>query len=358
MSARGTPNGAEHPAPERRERERSCRAGLRDELLHPDRVREHPGLDRRAGHRGGHRRRPHQHGDQERHATAFSGSALQTYQGQRTRADNVDEELRAAGLRPDANSTELITNTNFQLGGPLLEEQDVLLRRRSTTRPTHVKVAGFPAVVPSVHRDAARGHERPGHHRHPCRRRKDHLSAGLRQPLRGLPVEAALRQAESRRRRATTQDSESKELDTFVITQIVLQPGPDRPHVPRREGQLQQHALPAVSEDRSAAADRQHQRACCTATATAARSCSAAACRRSRTCSTTSGASGGRHEFKAGFDNGYTPEDVDTLRVDDVNLTFRSAGGTPRAAHGDDLQHAAAPGARGDDHRFLRPGLV
>ena len=32
----------------------------------------------------------------------------------------------------------------------------------------------------------------------------------------------------------------------------------------------------------------------------------------------------GRHEFKGGFDNGYTPEDVDTLRVDDVNLTFRS----------------------------------
>jgi hypothetical protein len=33
---------------------------------------------------------------------------------------------------------------------------------------------------------------------------------------------------------------------------------------------------------------------------------------------------GGRHEFKGGFDNGYTPEDVDTRRVDDVNLTFRS----------------------------------
>jgi hypothetical protein len=33
---------------------------------------------------------------------------------------------------------------------------------------------------------------------------------------------------------------------------------------------------------------------------------------------------GGRHEFKGGFDNGYTPEDVDTTRVDDVNLTFRS----------------------------------
>jgi hypothetical protein len=34
---------------------------------------------------------------------------------------------------------------------------------------------------------------------------------------------------------------------------------------------------------------------------------------------------GGRHEFKGGFDNGYTPEDVDTTRVDDVNLTFASS---------------------------------
>jgi hypothetical protein len=36
---------------------------------------------------------------------------------------------------------------------------------------------------------------------------------------------------------------------------------------------------------------------------------------------------GGRHELKAGFDNGYTPEAVDTTRVDDVNLTYSSATG-------------------------------
>src|SRR5207247_1666595 len=34
---------------------------------------------------------------------------------------------------------------------------------------------------------------------------------------------------------------------------------------------------------------------------------------------------GGRHEFKVGFDNGYTPESVDTTRVDDVNLTILSS---------------------------------
>src|SRR5262249_30301164 len=36
---------------------------------------------------------------------------------------------------------------------------------------------------------------------------------------------------------------------------------------------------------------------------------------------------GGRHEFKVGFDNGYTPEAVDTTRVDDVNLNFSSVTG-------------------------------
>src|SRR5258708_32749190 len=40
---------------------------------------------------------------------------------------------------------------------------------------------------------------------------------------------------------------------------------------------------------------------------------------------------GGRHELKAGVDNGYTPEDVTNTRVDDVNLTFRSLP-TPSAA--------------------------
>jgi hypothetical protein len=39
----------------------------------------------------------------------------------------------------------------------------------------------------------------------------------------------------------------------------------------------------------------------------------------------------GRHEIKAGFDNGFTPEDVDTIRVDDVGLSFTSVP-TPRAA--------------------------
>ena len=55
-------------------------------------------------------------------------------------------------------------------------------------------------------------------------------------------------------------------------------------------------------------------------------SCSGAGCRSCRTSSTTCREFlGGRHEFKFGFDNGFTPEDVDTYRVDNVNLTYRSS---------------------------------
>ena len=64
----------------------------------------------------------------------------------------------------------------------------------------------------------------------------------------------------------------------------------------------------------------------------------------------------GRHEFKGGFDNGYTPENVDTLRVDDVNLVYPQRAGA--GGHvGDHLQHSAAPGARRHEHGALRAGL-
>ncbi len=49
----------------------------------------------------------------------FRGEALQTYQGKRTQSNNIDRALLNAGFRPDANSTELISNSNVQAGGPL-----------------------------------------------------------------------------------------------------------------------------------------------------------------------------------------------------------------------------------------------
>jgi hypothetical protein len=110
----------------------------------------------------------------------FSGMGLQTYQGHGTQNRNVDQDLRQAGLRPDANSTELLTNTNFQAGGPLLQSR-LFYFGSFNLQQTHVKVPGFPAVVPSylqsplidtsVHR----------------RRGEGHVSVEQQQSARGLP---------------------------------------------------------------------------------------------------------------------------------------------------------------------------
>src|SRR4051812_18734553 len=78
----------------------------------------------------------------------LSGMALQTYQGKSTQATNVDTELRQAGLRPDANSTELLTNTNFQVGGPMIENK-LFYFGAVNLQQVHINVPGFPAVVPS-----------------------------------------------------------------------------------------------------------------------------------------------------------------------------------------------------------------
>src|SRR4029078_11859942 len=78
---------------------------------------------------------------------SFSGQALQTYQGKRTQSNNVDQDLLNAGFRPDSNSTELITNTNVQAGGPLLHNR-LFYFGSANYQATHVKVPGFPVAVP------------------------------------------------------------------------------------------------------------------------------------------------------------------------------------------------------------------
>src|SRR3982750_1544921 len=78
----------------------------------------------------------------------FKGQALQTYQGAPTQSNNVDQQLLQAGFRPDANSTELITNSNFPAGGPLLKSKPFYFGSVNY-QATHVKVPGFPAVAPS-----------------------------------------------------------------------------------------------------------------------------------------------------------------------------------------------------------------
>ena len=78
---------------------------------------------------------------------SFSGSLLQTYQGEKTQWDNIDQSLKDAGFRPNANATELLTNTNGSAGGPLVRNR-LFYFGSMNFQPIHIAVPGFPAVSP------------------------------------------------------------------------------------------------------------------------------------------------------------------------------------------------------------------
>ena len=255
---------------------------------------------------------------------AFRGEVLQTYQGKRTQSSNVDTALLNSGFRPDANSTELITNSNFQIGGPILKNK-MFFFGSANYQATHVKVPDFPTVVPPYiptplsdtsdqdTTDIAAGEGKITYQLGPANRFEGYLSKQrYDKPNRGAA-------------NGLTQESDSKELDTFVISQLsysrVLT---DRMFLDAKASYNNTHFPLYQKTDLQPLTDQSNNNALY----------------RNRTSSQimfrrrlqaianwqyyVPQMAGGRHEFKAGFDNGYTPEDVDTIRVDDVNLVFRS----------------------------------
>ena len=262
----------------------------------------------------------------------FTGSALQTYQGSPTQSKNVDTELRQAGLRPDANSTELINNTNAQVGGPLIQNK-LFFFGTFNFQATHVKVPGFPAVVPSYvaspllntsdqdTTDILAGEGKLSYQLN-AKNRFEGFVAKQRydKPNRGAGAGNPI---------AGTQDSDSKELDTFVISQLsynaILS---DRLFFDSKVSYNNTHFPLYQKTDLQPLTD--------STTQVLYRNRASSQLMFRRRVQVISNVQyylpnflGGRHEFKGGFDNGYTPEDVDTLRVDDVNVTFASSP-TPR----------------------------
>ena len=90
----------------------------------------------------------HQHGHQERQQPDQRPVRSQTYQGDSTQATNVDTDQQNAGLAPAGNVSNLITNTNFQMGGPLLKNK-LFYFGSANYQQTHVSVLGFPAQPPA-----------------------------------------------------------------------------------------------------------------------------------------------------------------------------------------------------------------
>jgi hypothetical protein len=254
----------------------------------------------------------------------YQGQGLQTYQGHATQSQNVDTSLLNQGFRPDANSTELITNSNFQLGGPVMKNK-MFFFGSFNYQATHVKVPDFPTVVPSYiptplsgtsdqdTTDIIAGEGKISYQHGAADRFEGYLSKQrYDKPNRGAAS-------------GLTQESDSKELDTFVITQLsynrVLT---DRMFMDAKIAYNNTHFPLYQKTDLQPLTDASNNNALY----------------RNRTSSQIMyrrrveavvnwqyylpSFTGGRHEFKGGFDNGYTPEDVDTLRADDVNVTYRS----------------------------------
>ena len=258
----------------------------------------------------------------------FAGSALQTYQGRPTQSKNVDTELRQAGLRPDANSTELLNNTNFQMGGPLLQNK-LFFFGTFNYQATHIKVPSFPAVVPSYvasplfdtsdedTTDILAGEGKVSYQLN-SRNRFEGFVAKQRydKPNRGANA-------------TTTQDSDSKELDTFVVSQVSYNSTiSDRLFLDSKVSYNNTHFPLFQKTDLQPLTD--------SSTQVLYRNRASSQIMFRRRVQVVSNLQyylpnflGGRHELKGGFDNGYTPEDVDTIRVDDVNVTFASSP-TPR----------------------------
>jgi hypothetical protein len=260
----------------------------------------------------------------------FSGQGLMTYQGKNTQASNVDQTFLNAGFRPDANSTALITNTNVQAGGPLLRNK-LFYFGSFNFQATHVNVAGFPAVAPSYIETPLAGTSNQdttdilagegkityqlGH--------KDRFEGYLSKQRYDKPNRAAAVN--------NTQESDFKELDTFAIAQIaynrVLS---DRMFLDAKASYNNTHFplyqktdLQPITDNSSGILYRNN-----TSNPIMFR-------RRTEVLANWQyylpEFLRGRHEFKAGFDNGFTPETVTTSRAGNVGLVFNSLP-TPTAS--------------------------
>ena len=254
----------------------------------------------------------------------YSGQALQTYQGKATQSKNVDQALRDAGHRPDANSTQLISNSNFQMGGPILKNK-MFFFGSANYQATHVNVPDFPSVVPSYIPTPLSGTSNQDTTDIAAGEGKITYQVGSANRFEGYVSKQRYDKPNRGAGTGLTQESDSKELDTFVITQLaynrVLN---DRMFLDAKVSYNNTHFPLYQKTDLQPLTDQSNNNALYRN-----RNSSQIMFRRRMQAIANwqyfvPTLLGGRHEFKGGFDNGYTPEDVDTLRVDDVNLTYRS----------------------------------
>lgn len=257
----------------------------------------------------------------------FGGQALFTYQGKSTQWDNVDEALKEAGFRPEANAVDYISNVNLQAGGPLLRNK-LFYFASTNNQQTHVNVPGFPAVSPAQVPQTLDGNIRDSTAIQSVTGKLNYsLGSSNRfeaygnyqwydKPNRGAGA-------------GVTLDSNTKEDDTFLISQLSWSTVVSNALVGDTKIAYSNTHFPLLQKtDLQSLLDN--------TTGVRLRNAAQTQVMFRRRLQITSNwnyylpdALGGRHEFKFGIDNGYTPETQDIMRAGDVNLTFRSAAGGP-----------------------------
>src|SRR5262249_36408615 len=144
---------------------------------------------------------------------------FQTYQGKPTQSNNIDTTLLNYGFKPDSNSTNILTNTNAQVGGPLLKNQ-LFYFGSFNFQATHVKVPGFRAVAPSYIQTPLSGTSDQDTTDILAGEGKVTYQAGRNDRFEGYLSKQRYDKPNRASAVTNTQESDLKELDTFVITQI------------------------------------------------------------------------------------------------------------------------------------------
>lgn len=256
----------------------------------------------------------------------FGGQFLSTYQGKGTQWDNIDESLKQQGFRPEAQAVDYISNVAGQAGGPILANRLFYFANLQEQR-THVNVPGYPAISPAQLPPILSGNTQDTTDIASMSGKLTY-SLGSSNRIEGYGNRQWYDKPNRGAGSGVTLDSNTKEYDTFVISQVswntVLT---DRLFADTKLAYSNTHFPLTQKNDVQSILDNSAQVRHWNAANSGLRF-------RRRLQFTSnwnyylSNLFGGRHEFKFGFDNGYTPEDVTTTRVGNVNLTFRSRQGT------------------------------
>jgi hypothetical protein len=244
-----------------------------------------------------------------------------------TQSANVTPALNADGIPTASNQTSLLTNTNFQIGGPILPNK-LFFFQSTNFQAIHVGVTGFPAPplpnVPTTFQqfatpsqddttDTLAGEGKVTYALNSKNRLEGYLSKQrYDKPNRGAAIN-------------NTQDSDFKELDTFVIMQAswnyVIS---ERMFLDTRVSYNNTHFDLFQKTDLQPLADQ--------STGNQLRNDTSQPFMFRRRTEVLSNwqyfipkALGGRHEFRLGFDNGNTPETVTTSRAGNVTDTINSS---------------------------------